>query len=1116
MKYLLAAIALTSTVAFSAPPRDSVPIDSREWPANYRLHAGFSSPAGGAIEMGKDLVIPLTSASEHDVAVEYPEDGEPVFRVWADGKLVKGPQELQLPTTMEFPDAKIDLGADFTTYVRFETSAGGSLFSLSNKTGKPTPDGKSLSVQQGKLVYDIGVAPALAGGRKVGDGKAHTAVLMSRGGNVRLWLDGKVIAEKAGFTNPDTPGGVFKIGGDFAKGKIETVRVWARALEDAEVETLFKKGGSGANTPDFSYIPAESVVRPVIKPAPGATVTSSWVQELERSDHSEIVGGWNDKTLAEGREIYTTYCTVCHGTKDQPGSLPTALRFAEGTFKNGSDPHSMFLTLTKGYGQMVSQPQYTTAQKYSVIQYIRETFLKPHNATQFTPVTPDYLALLPKGLALAEKEKEDRSQPQYKRMDLGPALFWTYQIEKGNIAQKGIAIRLDDGPGGVSKGRAWMVYDHDTMRVAAATTGDFVDWKGIAFDGSHNSHTSLTGERQFVNPVGPGWASPEGKWEDPRPLSREELPYGPLPREWASYEGLYLQGGKAVVALTVGGTRVLESPGWLDYGATPVFARTLNVDEREKRKESQPLSLRVAPDSINVVLAGDGTLRKEAGFWVASLEGGAKTRLFISKADPASLAALAKSFTDPLDLQPLTKGGPRRWNGEVTTSSEAGKADGPFASDTFPLPIDNPWQSWMRPGGFDFTPDGKAAIVAMWNGDVWRVDGLMAPAPAPLTWRRIASGLFQPLGVKFRGDELFITCRDQLVRLRDLNGDGETDFIECFNNDHQVTEHFHEFAMGLQTDAAGNFYYAKSARHALPALVPHHGTLLRISADGSHTDILANGFRAANGVCINDDGTFFVTDQEGHWTPKNRINRVKEGGFYGNMFGYSDVTDSADSAMRQPMVWITNAKDRSPAELVWVPKNAWGSIGGSLLNLSYGTGRAFIVPNEEVAGQWQGAVCELPMPAFATGIMRGRFATNGDLYTCGMFAWAGNATTPGGFHRIHRNDAPAHLPLSIHAAKGALTVAFSDSLDVSDLKPGNFAMKVWSLKRTANYGSKHENEHPVEIRSVSASSDGRGITLEIPDLAPTWCYELIVKLKGADGTPFERSIHGTIHALAEK
>src|SRR6476619_3740101 len=80
--------------------------------------------------------------------------------------------------------------------------------------------------------------------------------------------------------------------------------------------------------------------------------------------------------------------------------------------------------------------------------------------------------------------------PIYRRMDFGPALFWTYQVAPGNIAQKGIAIRLDDGPGGVSKGRAWMIYDHDTMRVAAASTGSFVDWKGLALDGSHGTHTS--------------------------------------------------------------------------------------------------------------------------------------------------------------------------------------------------------------------------------------------------------------------------------------------------------------------------------------------------------------------------------------------------------------------------------------------------------------------------------------------------------------------------------------------------------------------------------------------------------------------------------------------------
>ena len=139
-----------------------------------------------------------------------------------------------------------------------------------------------------------------------------------------------------------------------------------------------------------------------------------------------------------------------------------------------------------------------------------------------------------------------------------------------------------------------------------------------------------------------------------------------------------------------------------------------------------------------------------------------------------------------------------------------------------------------------------------------------------LRWRRICSGLFQPLGLKIHEGFIYVTCRDQIARLHDFNGDQEIDYVESFNNDAQVTEHFHEFAMGLQVDQGGNFYYAKSARHAKTALVPHHGTLLRVSSDGSRTDIVANGFRAANGVCLNPDGTWIVTDQEGHWNPQKQ------------------------------------------------------------------------------------------------------------------------------------------------------------------------------------------------------------------------------------------------------
>ena len=64
-----------------------------------------------------------------------------------------------------------------------------------------------------------------------------------------------------------------------------------------------------------------------------------------------------------------------------------------------------------------------------------------------------------------------------------------------------------------------------------------------------------------------------------------------------------------------------------------------------------------------------------------------------------------------------------------------------------------------------------------------------------------------------------------------MNDDGETDFYENFNNDAQVTEHFHEFAMDLQTDKQGNFYYMKGARHALPAVIRPSGRKTGLSCE---------------------------------------------------------------------------------------------------------------------------------------------------------------------------------------------------------------------------------------------------------------------------------------------
>jgi putative heme-binding domain-containing protein len=833
-------------------------------------------------------------------------------------------------------------------------------------------------------------------------------------------------------------------------------------------------------------------------------------------DHAGLIRALDARSLKRGAAIYLRVCANCHGTREQPGSMPTSLRFAEGKFKNGADPFRLYQTLTHGFGMMTPQTWLVPQQKYEVIHYLREAYLRPYNPGQYVKVDEAYLAGLPKG---ASRGPQPSNIEPWVSMDYGPSLMATLEVgDRGNFAYKGIAVRLDNGPGGVSRGRHWMLFDHDTLRMVAAWGGEgFIDWNGINFNGRHMVHPRVAGSVRFANPVGPGWADPgTGRFDDVRLRGRDGKRYGPLPRAWGRYRGVYHYGNQVILSYTVGDAAVLEMPAFeLAAGNQVVYTRTLNVG-----KSSRDLLMRVAPRGTAVALVGNrAALGEGEGYTLLRIPARATplaVKLLLSDGDGRAVRALAKASPPAASLEPFTRGGPRRWPEVLKTRARVGGEGRAFAIDVLTHPTVNPWNCQLRLTGFDFFPDGCRAAVCTWDGDVWLVGGIDAPGKG-LTWQRIASGLFQPLGLKIARGKVHVGCRDQIVVLHDLNGDGETDYYECFNNDHQVTEHFHEFAMGLQTDARGNFYYARAARHALKALVPHHGTLLKVSKDGSKTEILATGFRAPNGVCVNPDGTFFLTDQEGFWVPKNRIDLVERGGYHGNFWGYHDVTDPSDRAMKQPVCWITNAFDRSPSELLWVTGDGWGPLKGSLLNFSYGYGKVYVVPYEKVGGQVQGGMCALPLPQFPTGVMRGRFHPgNGQLYCCGMFAWAGNQTQPGGFYRVRYTGKPVHVPVGLKAGKDRITLTFSGALDPrAATDPRNYAAKTWSLKRSEQYGSKHYGEKPATVTAARLSADGRTVTLGIADLRPTWCMEIVYAVKGSDGTPVRGVVHNTIHRLGD-
>src|SRR5690606_3033237 len=99
----------------------------------------------------------------------------------------------------------------------------------------------------------------------------------------------------------------------------------------------------------------------------------------------------------------------------------------------------------------------------------------------------------------------------------------------------------------------------------------------------HNIFPRTVGQVQFENPITPGWADPaNGSFKDPRFVAVDGRPFGPLPKSWAHYKGLYYHGSRVVIKYTVGDADVLETYDLEVNGDNAFISRILNVSASSK------------------------------------------------------------------------------------------------------------------------------------------------------------------------------------------------------------------------------------------------------------------------------------------------------------------------------------------------------------------------------------------------------------------------------------------------------------------------------------------------------------------------------------------------------
>lgn len=480
------------------------------------------------------------------------------------------------------------------------------------------------------------------------------------------------------------------------------------------------------------------------------------------------------------------------------------------------------------------------------------------------------------------------------------------------------------------------------------------------------------------------------------------------------------------------------------------------------------------------------------------------------------------------DLKQWTEGGPTRWPQVLEVTGQLGEPINGYALDTIPIPFDNPWNAWIRTSALDFYDDGRA-VVTTHGGDIYIVSGIDQTLEK-VTWKRFASGLFEPFGVRVIDGTIYVTCRDGLKRMHDFDGNGEADFVEAFWNDDDVSSMFHAYNFDLQTDSEGNFYFAKAGQYT-----QHHrpGTIMKIPPEGGHAEVVAWGLRTPNGMGKLKDDRFTVSDNQGPWMPAGKISLIRKDSFMGNM----PINDEQrkwltakhggklPDTFDEPIIWTPQELDSSCGGQVWVDDPRFGPLAGRLIHSSFGKGWLYYMSLQEIGDTMQASIVALPHQ-WDAGVMRLRVNPHdGQLYGTGLSGWQGpNGGKDGCLQRLRYTGEPCSIVDNFKVTPDGVELTFSFEFEpASAANPESWSAEMWNYLWSARYGSdqfsvrrpQQRGHDPLTIEAVEIV-DAKTVRLHIPGLDVCDQLRLEMQLKDAEGKLFTEELFATVHKIPAK
>ncbi|TXS32910.1 hypothetical protein EAO70_00245 [Streptomyces sp. adm13(2018)] len=405
----------------------------------------------------------------------------------------------------------------------------------------------------------------------------------------------------------------------------------------------------------------------------------------------------------------------------------------------------------------------------------------------------------------------------------------------------------------------------------------------------------------------------------------------------------------------------------------------------------------------------------------------------------------------------------------------------------------------LRPQGFepqvsamDWLPDGRLA-VATWGGsnnttgEVYLLDNVTgSTGPDKVTVKKVASGLKEPMGIKYVDGKLYVSQKHELTELNDTDGD------EVTNQYRRVATwpfggNFHEFAFGLLYKE-GFFYlnlsvsinYGGATTNPQPA--PNRGTTVKVNRQTGEVSYVAGGLRTPNGIGWGPEGDIFVTDNQGGWLPSSKLLHVKQGRFFNHYMNPAGPFDGRP--VTKPVLWLPqNEIGNSPSTPLQLTE---GPFAGQMLfgDVTYGgVQRGFL---EKVGGEYQGAVFRLTQ-GLEAGVTRISIGPDGALYAGGLGAdgnWGQEGKLKYGLQKLTPNGSNAFDIRAMRAVPGGFALEYTQPLSTqtaTDLAK-HYRIEQWRYAPTAGYGGPKIDEETLTAQTATLSADRKTVTLTIPGL----------------------------------